>query len=325
MANVRNPYNNLINKGRVIYFNEAQHKYTDNLDQVYTSTTTLISKYTNALDTESIALACERIGRNPKHPKYLKYRGKSKYTILKEWKKESEDACIKGTAKHNVFETGIKIANGYTLKNDYINGRIYTIDNIIAGHNYGRMNLSKFRKLGIHLKYPKIYNIIADFVKEGFKVYAEIGVYDPYYLVSGLVDVLLVRGKEFFILDWKTNKAPIRFESGYYEKDNHGNLMLDQFVLKNEYMKYPINNIPDSIGYHYTLQLSIYDFLVESFGFTNIGNILCHIRTIEGDYKDNTEVEEIKFVTIKYLKKDVENLFKHHYKKIQSTKNLFSI
>ena len=49
-------------------------------------------------------------------------------------------------------------------------------------------------------------------VSMGFEIYAEIGVYHPEYLISGLVDILFVKGDEFFILDWKTNKAPIRFE-----------------------------------------------------------------------------------------------------------------
>ena len=36
---------NLIPKGRVIYFNEEEHKYSDNFNNIYTSTTTLVGKY----------------------------------------------------------------------------------------------------------------------------------------------------------------------------------------------------------------------------------------------------------------------------------------
>ena len=61
----------------------------------------------------------------------------------------------------------------------------------------------------------------------GFEIYAEIGVYHPEYLISGLVDILFVKGDEFFILDWKTNKAPIRFEGGYWTKKADGTIDLD--------------------------------------------------------------------------------------------------
>lgn len=309
----------LIPKGRTIYFDEEAHRYSDNFGYVYTSATTLIGKYHRKFDDdkEAIAAACEKIGKNPSHPKYKLYKNKTAKQLLYEWAEETIKACDKGTKKHNYFETSVKSSNGYNLRiNGAIDGSIYTIDNIIAGHRYGKLSLDFFRKTNIDIYYPDIFNLIKGLTTAGFKIYSEIGVYDTRYMISGLIDILLVRGHEFLILDWKTNKAPIRFESGYYEKLPGGYLNLNKFVYTDKFMFYPISNLADSIGNHYTLQLSIYDYLVESFGFTNIGNILCHVRTIEDPTRPEEDWdEEVKLYDIKYLKSDVEALFKHHIKK----------
>ena len=44
----------------------------------------------------------------------------------------------------------------------YEGSGIYTIDNIIYGHNYGRLSLNFFRKTGIDIYYPSIFNLIKD-------------------------------------------------------------------------------------------------------------------------------------------------------------------
>ena len=316
----------LITKGRTLYFNEEEHSYTDNLGSSYISTTTIIGRYHDKFNKDAIATACERIGKNPNHPKYIKYKGKTAKQLIYQWEEETKLACNRGSKKHNYLENTIKSCNGYTLTaNGFINDKIYTIDDIIKGHSYGKLSLEYFKRIGIDQIYPQIYSIISELVNSGFKIYAEIGVYDPEYGVSGLIDILLVKGKEFIILDWKTNKAPIRFESGYYDKDKYGHLLLDNFILTpDKTFHAPINHLPDSIGNHYTMQLSTYDYLVESFGFKNITNILCHIRRIE-DFNINTdeEKEEVSFLPIKYLKDEVRDMFNDYCSKNVSKQKLF--
>lgn len=301
-------------KGRLIFFNEEAHKYSDDLGNNYISVTTLIHKYVNEFDKEAIAKACEKIGKNPNHKDYIKYKGKTAKQILAEWEMETKRACEKGTIKHNFLEEAIKSSNGYKKTDKgFIKDQIYTIDNIIQKHKYGRLNLDYFVKSGIKDKYPTIYTLIEKFVNKGYKIYSEIGVYSFQHLVSGLIDILLVKDTEFIILDWKTNKAPIRFESGYYKKDIYGNLT-DEYVIKHETFKHPLENLEDSVGNHYTMQLSTYARLVESFGFTCKGLILCHIRTVKNKTiefnkdSDFQETDEVKFYNIKYLKDEVENM-----------------
>ena len=300
----------ILQKGRSIFFNEEAHKYTDDLGNAYISVTTLIGKYTEEFKKEAIAAACERIGKNPKHPKYALYAGKTKKQLLWEWEQETIKACEKGSKKHNFLELAVKESNGYKKNaKGFIDDKIYTIDDIVAKHNYGRLKLDYFDQKGVKEKYPQIYELISGLTSMGYKIYSEIGVYDSDNLISGLIDILLVKGNEFIILDWKTNKAPIRFESGYYEKDTLGKLRLDSFVYKNDFFQAPLDNLADSVGNHYAMQLSTYAYEVESWGFKCKGLILCHIRTDE-DAKDEegNEIDHIEIYDIPYLKSDVMNM-----------------
>ena len=317
----------ILQKGRSIFFNEEAHKYTDDLGNGYISVTTLIGKYTEEFKKEAIAAACERIGKNPKHPKYALYAGKTKKQLLWEWEQETIKACEKGSKKHNFLELAVKESNGYKKNaRGFIDDKIYTIDDIVAKHNYGRLKLEYFDQKGVKEKYPQIYELIAGLTSMGYKIYSEIGVYDSDNLISGLIDILLVKGNEFIILDWKTNKAPIRFESGYYEKDTLGKLRLDSFVYKNDFFQAPLDNLADSVGNHYAMQLSTYAYEVESWGFKCKGLILCHIRTDE-DVKDEegNEIDHIEIYDMPYLKSDVMNMIADYSSKNihKTSKTLF--
>jgi len=298
----------LLPKGRTIYFNEDLHRYTDDMDNEYTSMTTLIKQYSPEFETDKIALACERIGRNPSHPKYKKYKGKKAWEIKKEWEKAAEEGCERGNIKHDYLENIIKRATNYKKsESGGISDRLYTIDDIIRKHDYGLLDLDFFVRTGISERYPKIFAIISAFSENGYKIYSEIGVYDGEYLISGLIDILLVKGDHFIILDWKANKDEIRFESGYFEKDNEGNTT-NRFKHTDNYFSFPIDHLPASTGNTYTLQLSGYSYLVETFGYKCKGIILCHIREVDG-------LEVVSALSMKYLRNEMKRMMDHHKKK----------
>jgi hypothetical protein len=291
----------------IIYFDERQHKYTDNLGNTFTSVTTVIPKYHTKFDTKGVALACEKIGRNPNHPKYLKYKGKSVKQIIAEWDKIRIDACENGSRKHDYLETSIKSATGYNVDAEqFINGRIYTITDIINA-TYGELNINWFITTGIAERYPQIYKDILVLHNAGFKFYAEVGVYNVDLLISGLIDLLAVKDKSFIIIDWKTNRADIRFESGYYNKDENGELT-NEFIYKNDFMSYPLQNLADSVGNHYNLQVSGYAWLCEQFGLTNIGNLIYQIR----DDKFGI-TEKINRLTLNDYRSFASAMFQDHF------------
>ena len=314
--------------GTILYFNEELHKYTNQDGLVYTSMTTVIGKYEDKFDTDKMAKQChQRYFRKKGH----RYHGMSVKQIKASWTKLNNDACERGNERHNYLEDIVKTSSGYRKNSSkFINDRIYTIDDILANHDYGSVDLSYFENIGLKERYPSIYEVIENLVKDGWRIYSEIGVFYNPLMVSGLVDILLVKDNYFRILDWKTNKAKLEFESGYYKRDELG-VNTDHWVSKDDRFKAPLAHIQESHGNTYTLQLSGYAWLIEQFGLECKGLLLCHIRPKHLDkygnipYNNNEKDDIVDFVHIKYLKDDVEMMFKHHWR-VYSNKqtNLFN-
>lgn len=303
-----------------IYFNEEQHRYTDSLGNVYTSVTTKISQYYPKFDEAGMARRCAKIGKNPSHPKYHRYKGKTAKQLIKEWDKQRDDALLLGNNKHNYLEDAVKSANGYRrIKGKLIDDKIYTVEDLMIEHTYGEINLDIFKSCGVEDNYPKIFNLIKDLADAGYRFYAEVGVYNSKYLISGLIDLLAVNFEleHFIIIDYKTNKADIVFNSGYFEKDNNGNLT-DKFITREEYFYPPVAHLNTSVGNKYSLQLSMYGLLASQFGLKYSGNILCHIR--HEDYtKDDEDIlkhpdwigkNKVDFIPMPMLLEEAELLIK---------------
>jgi len=293
---------------QTIFFDERLHKYTDNRGNEYTSTTTVIAKYYEEFETDKVALACERIGRNPMHPNYQKYKGKTAEEIKLGWTKIKDVALVNGNKKHNYLEDTVKKATHYrTIEGtDFIQDRLFTIEDI-ANNTFGAIDIEWFLTSGIAFRYPIIYNAIIVLHNNGFKFYAEVGVYNTDFLISGKIDLIAVKDKTFIIIDWKTNKDDIRYESGYFEKDINGKTTAN-FIHTNKYMKYPLHFLADSTGVHYNLQVSGYAWQLEQFGFTSIGNIIYQIRETEDGY-----VEKVDKVSLFDYRDYSALMFKHHF------------
>lgn len=296
-----------------ILFDEQEHKYTDTLGNSYTSVTQLISKYEEKEDFYRIAKSCEKAGRNPNHPKYLKYRGKTAKQLLREWKEITETSLDRGNERHGFLEDNINKVNGYDkIKHKYIGDRIYTVYDLLDNNALGLLNLSKFNESDVKDRFPSIHKVISNFHNLGYSIYSEVCVYNPFYLVSGLIDVPLIKDNTLIILDWKTNRGDIRYEAGYYEKDNDGNLL--NFVIKPKFFKYPLDHLECSVGNKYALQLSTYMYMAEHFGFKPGGILLTHIK----HDKDDNNKEIVDIMPVKYLREEVKSMFEHHRKRLQS-------
>lgn len=303
---------------RIIYFNEELHKYTDQFSNVYTSVTTKLDAYAPYKDFVAIAKACERAGRNPNHRNYLKYRGKSWKQLMKEWKQITDVSLVRGNNEHDYLEATVKVANGYS--NNYKSHpslqvgnktytKMYSIYDLVSGEleGIGGVDIDTLQELKLNVKYPKIFNLICTLHDKGFRFYPEIVVYHPDILMSGMVDLLAVKGKEFIIIDWKTNKGDIPFDAGYYSKDADGN-MTDDFVRTGEVYKYPISHLPYSVGHKYSLQLSSYAYFIERFGFKCKGLILFHITHEEVETTEGGMTWGTRPIKINYLKDEIKRL-----------------
>jgi hypothetical protein len=309
---------------RTIHFDEPSHRYTDNYGKVYTSVTQLIGKYTPVFDKRywlfykglqglgfkvrpSVETQEIWLGANKYHINAIvKFKPELKAIIddlEKQWIRIAADACDKGNKVHNKLEDSINAANGGMKLNfghTTIKGQL-GLGNLIS--------LDILKRTPLALNYPKIYSTICKYVEADYLIYAENIIYSAEYGISGKIDCILVKGTSFVILDWKTNKDELKFKAGYYKKKD--GFVTTEWVDKPEDVYHtPINNLQHCKGITYTLQLSLYAYLLELWGYTCKGLILAHIRN------------DVKLHVLSYLKDDVHKLVTYNLKPLTHTNNV---
>lgn len=298
-----------------LVFDEPQHKYTDTLGNGYISTTTILHNYQPKFD-KSYWLR-----------KKSKELGISEKKLEQQWDTIKDEACERGSNTHNGLEDGIKGGSQFKKAIQYLEarqtGEMITVADIptILG-NYRLLDLSEFIELTEN-KYSQIYEVFQRYTDNGYQIYAEIGTFLIDFLVSGTIDVLLLREDKFVIGDWKTNRGGLKFEAGYFKKDKSQKpaQTTDIWVPKQDFLLPPVNNLPNCNGSVYNLQLSMYAYMVELIlGIPCIGMWLCHIdsdfelneygqpkRFPDGLYhiKENPK-EKTTFHIMQYRKQEIE-------------------
>lgn len=298
-----------------LYFDEGPHKYTDSNGREYISTTTIIGRYAPKFDSKYWAR------------KKAKEQGVTEKQILEQWDKIKNEACERGTDTHNGLENAIKDVSQFKEAIRYLyqaeTGRCITVADI-PFLSIPKLDIDKFKE-ATNNKYDKIYDVFKFYTDKGYTIYSEIGVFDPLLLISGTIDILCIKEDNFVILDWKTNRDGLKFESGYYKKDKTTipNQLTNEWVRKNEKMLPPLNHLPECNGSHYTMQLSIYARLVERIlEIPCVGLGLCHIgspfvlnaygqpfRDVDGYHVDPNGEESINWYRINYLRKESDAIF----------------
>jgi ATP-dependent exoDNAse (exonuclease V) beta subunit len=278
----------MVGKVRSIKFNEELHRYTDEENLVYTSVTTVIGKYHKQFD--------EKFWANKKAEDtsiYNPYRGMSEDQIKQQWKEGREFSCEKGNKTHKLLEDSINASNGKANFDFEKKLKIGMGSGVIV---INKTNLHILANTPLATKYPKIYAFLRKYIEDGWTLYAEKRIYWWEFLIAGTIDCLLLKGNFFMIVDWKTNKKKLEFRSGYYKK--HNGIETSQWVQTNETFFPPLTNIPYCKGNTYTLQLSLYAYLLELWGYKCVGLTLFHIL--------QDQVQEP--INISYVRSDCEKL-----------------
>ena len=301
---------NLLNKPDTsLFFDEPTHKYTDSYGNEYLSCTTLLHKFAPKFDSSYWA-------------KYkAKERGISEKAIKAEWELVTDISCARGNKTHNYLEDSVKETSRFKDAVKYLdnnsNGRMFTVYDIDFSNNVGVIDIDEFYER-VGKKYPEIYRVVKHYVDQGYRIYSEIGVFLQDSLTSGMIDILCIRETDFVILDWKTNKDGLRFESGYFRKDKsvRPHQLTNEWVKKSEGLNPPVSHLPNCNGSIYTLQLSMYATWVHLItGLPCAGLGLCHIgtqfilnqygmplRDEKGLYTvDETKDEVVKWFRINFL------------------------
>ena len=240
-----------------LIFKEDEHKYTDTRGKSYLSTTTMLHNY------------APKFERSYWLRKKARELGISESALEKQWNNITKEACEQGTKYHNNLEDNIKAVSMFKGAVKYMkrdNGEMITVADIPdINQNIKPLDIKEFRD-ATENKYSDIYDVFQYYVDRGYKIYSEIGAFLIDYLVSGTIDILCLREDQFVIGDWKTNRGGLQLQ--------HTN----DFVVTNEFLLPPVDNLPNCNGSLYNLQLSEYALFVET--ILNIpcaGLWLCHI------------------------------------------------
>lgn len=308
-----------------INFDPVEHKYTDDNGLVYTSVTTVIGKYKPKFNQKYWAMytalkeAGFKVRPDFEKNRFIVVNGitrtiDSLYSepvacfevelVLQKWANLTKAACDRGNEIHDFLEDNI---------NDSKEGGAAT--NAVIKPSLGNQSelleiktVHELDQTAVKDRYPSIYKTLKNLINKGLVLYAEKRIYSTTYQIAGMIDVLAVYHptKKFMILDWKTNKDEMLFTSGYFKKTKiQGKYVkTDTFVPKQSYLKAPLNNIEDCKGMIYSLQLSLYAFIMELWGYKLVkdGLWIYHLRP----------GLEPKLMGIRYMKKEIQLMLNHH-------------
>lgn len=276
-------------RNKEVCYNDSTHTYwNENDNKKYISVTTLIGKFCQEYDREFWSaykaleklISSEEFAMEKKQLLETKRFNKKYYLdmynisevefnsaqqdILDEWQKTNKESCDRGSAIHADLE------NKYLSK-----------------------PTCEMKHLGLGGKF--------DVKPNYYELDLERGVYPEYFVhrtsddgklrLAGQIDLLIKDGNDIYIVDYKTNKK--LDEKSYF----------DTRTKKSQMMKYPMNNLMDCNKVHYTLQLSLYAWMLQKI---NPDFVIKKLILVHYDHAGNVTEHEVE-----YLKEDVERMCKY--------------
>lgn len=309
------------NTDKELLFDEPSHRYYDEADKTYKSVTQFLGDFEKPFNKYywGMYTALKDNGKKvkpDKEEKVIYVNGKAcaidslhkdniykhLYTaITAKWGAKTAEACLRGNNTHNYLEDTINQSKGF------FNGE--SDNHIIVPKGYKKKSIESVNDLDatdLEQQYPYIYNRLKLYLEKDCIIYAEKRVKLDLVQLAGTIDVPIVkRGtNKFCILDWKTNKDEFMPTSGYMKKILAGNewVKSDIFVPTDDKFLYPLNHLPKCKLNVYFLQLSLYAYIMECWGYELVDNGLeiIHIRP----------TQKPKLIKVPYLKSEIEYIMR---------------
>jgi len=195
----------------------------------------------------------------------------AKSLILKEWDRKRDESCVRGTAIHKKMEEG------------HLSGDTQELQYLKLGGSF-KTNTTNKIKMGEQNVYPELLlSNISD---------------DKKLRIAGQADLIIIDGKDVYILDYKTGK----------KMDTKS--FFDKKLKRSSKMKYPLNNLDDCNFMHYSMQLSTYAWMIKQIDPSyNIKMLLLihidHDGNVVNYECDYLEAEVGRMLT--FYKKQIEN------------------
>ena len=310
-----------------LVFEPIAHSYTNgDTGEVFTSATTLIGEYEKKFNTRYWAMFTAlknahipvRMDKNELYitVQFIKTHINTLYenklyerlaeNVKATWKAKTDKANKRGNKIHDYLEDTINESRGDVQAKD--NSLITPLS--IKGETSTELVIFRTKhdldKTDLQETYPIIYKRLLMYIEGGCTLIAEKRIYTSKYMVAGMIDVLVVRGKYFWIVDWKSNKDEMKFTSGYYKKilvDGEWTRS-DIWMPTDDKMSVPIQGLAKCKGVKYSLQLSLYSFMMELWGYTPAKNHLeiFHIRPRRKPL----------LIKVKYYRQEIISLLEHN-------------
>lgn len=301
-------------------FDEPSHRYYDANNKTYTSATQFLGRFEEPFDEEYWGMytalkdkgykvkpdkANRAIVVNGKHMALKSLHKDSIYmhlyaaTIAK-WKATNAESIHRGNNTHNYLEDTINQSKGMVTSQYTDNHNISPV----GKKNRLIETINDLDSTDLEEQFPVIYNRLKMFIERECIIYAEKRVKLDLAQIAGTIDVPIIkRGtNRFCILDWKTNKDEFKPTSGYMKKIQVGGQWVksDIFVPTDDKFAYPLDHIPLCKLNGYFLQLSLYAYIMECWGYELVdrGLEIMHIRP----------GVEPKLIKVPYLRDDIERL-----------------
>lgn len=280
-----------------VFFNDEKHVYLDKLTgEPYISVTTLIGEYENKFNESFFSKykALEALA-DPDHFSLVKQGllstqiwkpelidklkiDKEEFNnkvqeILDSWHNTRDEACDHGTWTHSLMETSFYGKTHFDLSE-------FDCPNIVGNYKCVKGYYPKQLEPGIYPEY-----LVSWISPEGLHI-------------SGQVDLLVRDGDDITIIDWKTNRE-IKKKSFFNSAKKH-----------NVMMKAPLNNIMDCNYWHYTLQLSLYAYMIEKL---NPGVNIKELKIVHIDREGKQTIYPLE-----YKREDVDRMIKHYAKSLKT-------
>lgn len=266
-------------KDKVI-FTEQDHKYTGNNGTNYISTTTLISRYKEPFDSEywSLYKGIEKLVVKSKGQEYFNnIKRKIGYENLIPY-------FLPKITKDGRLENAInEVLNEWKEKKDKALDKGTAFHKAKEEEVNGKVTCEETGLKVILFKDRKDLHELTD------GVYTELVIWNEENELAGGADKVVKEGEWIDVDDYKTSKV---IEENSFKHYETGYRM----------MKKPVQNLMDCNLSHYSLQLSIYGWMLEQKGFK--------VRRLR-IYHSITD----KYIEVPYLKKEVEAILKDYGRK----------
>lgn len=256
-----------------IWFNADKHVYLNKEGEKYTSGTAFVSKFKPEFDSD-FWLKYKAAERVINYGAFCRFKDEYKFLDSKDVFISNIEDQVKLEGKEKEFLDTIEIVKGeWKEKSDKA---------LSKGNRYHDFVEEKIRKAynikcdysGIDLAYPNL----------PVGIHPEVRLYNHEHKIAGSADRITILKNGFFtILDYKTS-AKINM-TGYYDRANR----------TTQKMKAPISDLDDCNYTHYSLQLSLYAWMLEQHGY-KCRNL--KIRHATG--------RKTKHITVPYLKRAIE-------------------